>query len=84
MGILMTKEDDKNEELTRRINADLREKAEATSKDAEIKAKNVATDFAEDIDYNKGLKQTTKFGWVFPLVIFVGFVVAIVAVFALK
>lgn len=32
MGIMLTKEDDKNVELTNRINADLKAKMEATSK----------------------------------------------------
>ncbi len=32
MGIMLTKEDDKNADLTRRINADLRAKLESQSK----------------------------------------------------
>ena len=32
MGIIVTKDDDKNVELTRRINADLKAKMESTSK----------------------------------------------------
>lgn len=32
MGIMVTKDDDKNAELSRRINADLKAKMEATSK----------------------------------------------------
>lgn len=32
MGIMLSKQDDKNAELTRRINADLREKMKGTAK----------------------------------------------------
>lgn len=85
MGVILNREEDKNEELTRKINADLRAKMEASSKDeGELKKKSEKTDFSEDVDYNRGTKKTSKFGWVVPLSLFVAFIVAIVAIFALK
>ena len=50
MGIIVTKEDDKNVDLARRINADLREKMEASSKMEDV-------DFVEDSDYLEMFKK---------------------------
>ena len=57
MAVMMNREDDKNEELTRRINSDLRAKAQA-AKDVEEDV-----DFTEGSEYVKDLKKTGSFAW---------------------
>ena len=61
MAVIVNKENDKNNELSRRIDADLREKMSGSSKTV---AKNADPDFTEDAEYIKDLKKTGKFGWV--------------------
>lgn len=63
MGIMVNKDEEKNSRLTDRINADLREKMSETSK--------IATDpdLAEDSEYVKDMKKTSKFGWVWIVLI---------------
>ena len=61
MAVIVNKDNDKNSELTRRINADLREKMSGSSKTV---AKNADPDFMEGAEYMKDLKKTGKFGWV--------------------
>ena len=74
MAIMMTKEDDKNIDLTQRIDADLREKMETSSK-------GVADDpdFTEDSAYVRDFKKTGKFAWVWVL-LGVGAVTALIIV----
>ena len=60
MAVIVNKEDDKNSDLTRRINADLREKMAGNSKTKQHET----PDFTEDAEYIKDLKKTGKFGWV--------------------
>ena len=57
MGIMLNKQDD-NEELTNRINADLRRKMAETNTD------DYTTDFATDVEYLKETKSTGKFSWI--------------------
>lgn len=59
---MMNREDDKNVDLTRRINADLRAKMQA--------AKDVSedVDFAESSEYVKDFKKTGSFAWVWIVV----------------
>ena len=61
MGIVVTKHD-KDTELTARINADLRARAKAT-KDIED------PDLVEDSDYAKDLKKTSKYGWIWVVLV---------------
>lgn len=63
MGIMMNKNEDENNMLSRRINADLRSRAMESSAEAED------PDFAEDAEYLKDLKKTGKFGWVWAVLI---------------
>ena len=63
MGIIVNKEDDKNDALTARINADLREKVQTTvSPEAD-------PDLVEDTDYVKEFNKTSHFGWVWIVLI---------------
>ena len=66
MGVIVSKQNDKDNELTRRIDADLRAKMAGTSKNNGEK-KDV--DLAEDSDYVKNLKKTGKYGWVWILLV---------------
>ena len=65
MGIIVNKEDDKNSDLTRRINADLREKTQKTT----YVGGNADPDLAEDSDYVKDLQKTSRFGWIWLVLI---------------
>ena len=73
MAIMMTKEDDKNVDLTRRIDADLREKIDATSRSTAEDP-----DFTEDSEYVKDFKKTGKFAWIWVLVGIVAVVALII------
>lgn len=75
MGVIVNKENNLENELSRRIDADLREKTTKASKMSDKKD----VDLAEDADYVKDLKKTSKYGWVWILlVVFV--VILLVAV----
>lgn len=76
MGIIVNKSQD-DDELTRRINADLREKSERTSGVQDPDAE--TPDFADDSEYVKNFKKTSKFGWVWIvlIVLALGAIVAI-------
>ena len=65
MGVIVNKNEQENE-LSRRISADLRERAMETTKDDK---KNEDVDLAEDAEYMKNLKKTSKFGWVWIVLI---------------
>ena len=76
MGVIVNKNNQQDNELSRRINADLREKALKASgvlDDAET------PDFAEDSEYVQDFKKTSKFGWVWVVLI----VLAIISVISI-
>lgn len=60
MGVIVNKENEKNTELSKRISADLRTKAVEAKEDV---------DLAEDAEYLKNLRKTSKFGWVWVVLI---------------
>ena len=62
MGIIVSKEDDLNTDLTERINADLRESVQENSEPLD-------KDFAENSEYIKELNQTGRFSWIWPVLI---------------
>ncbi|MBR3180253.1 hypothetical protein IKF57_01850 [Candidatus Saccharibacteria bacterium] len=64
MGVIVNKENNLNDELSRRIDADLRAKMSTAAETSET------PDFAEDSDYVKDFKKTGKFGWVWIILIF--------------
>ena len=84
MGVIVNKNNQLDNELSRRIDADLRAKAMAnsgagtggTTKEAET------PDFTEDAAYVKDLKKTSKFGWVWIVLIIlaIGAVISIVLI----
>ena len=62
MGIMVSKETDENAKLTEKINADLRTRLQNTSEPT-------GKDFAEDSEYLKDLEKTSRFGWVWFVLI---------------
>ncbi len=75
MGVIVNKEDDKNNELAKRINADLRARAMAEADNGEN------PDFAEDPEYLKDTKKTGRFGWVWLVLIVLAIISMISIVF---
>ncbi len=64
MGVMVTKDEDDNVELTRKINSDLRERVQKTQ--------NVDGDgeeFNEDSEYLKDYEKTGKFSWIWFVLI---------------
>lgn len=74
MGIMVNKEDNKNEDLERRISADLRAKAVETFDDGEV------TDFANDSEYVAETTKTNRFAWVW-IVLIVLAIISLVIIF---
>ncbi|MBR3132312.1 hypothetical protein IKG33_02810 [Candidatus Saccharibacteria bacterium] len=64
MGVIVNKNNQMDNELSRRIDADLRARAMETS---DISGED--PDLAEDAEYLKDLKKTSKFGWVWVVLI---------------
>ena len=63
MGIIVNKENNKNNDLERRISADLRARAAETTPDAEL------TDFVGDAEYVRDTKRTGRFAWVWIVLV---------------
>ena len=63
MGVIVNKNDELEDELSRRISADLRGRMNVA---AEGKA--VQTDFSE-LEYTKDLKKTGRFSWVWIVLV---------------
>ena len=63
MGVIVNKDNSLENVLTRRIDADLREKMSKASKVEED------VDLAEETDYVKDLKKTSKYSWVWILLV---------------
>lgn len=77
MAVIVNKEDDKNADLTRRINADLREKMSEASR-----VGNADPDLAEDSEYVKDFKKTGRFAWVWIVGIII--IVAVIVVISVN
>lgn len=74
MGIVVNKEDNKNQDLERRISADLRAKAVEAAPDGEV------VDFEKDSEYMKDTKKTGKYTWVW-IVLVVLAIISLVIIF---
>lgn len=57
MGVIVHKEQERNTELSERITADLRARAQRSSELSD-------PDLAEDVDYIAETKTTSRFGWI--------------------
>ena len=66
MGVIVNKNNQQDNELSRRIDADLREKA---LKDSGVVGDTETPDFAEDTEYVRDFKKTSRFGWVWVVLI---------------
>lgn len=64
MGVMVTKDEDDNAELTERIQADLREKVQKTQK-----ADGEDPDFIADSEYFEQFEKTGRFSWVWFILI---------------
>ena len=69
MGVIVNKENNLDNELSRRIDADLRARAMETVDIDGGEGDSVETDFTDDSEYMKDLKKTSKFGWMWIVLI---------------
>lgn len=76
MGIIVNKENS-NDEISRRISADLRAKALET---VNIDDDNANPDFAEGSEYVKTFQKTSRFGWVWVVLVILAIASIIVIV----
>lgn len=60
MGVIVNKNQEEENELSRQINADLR---------ARQVAEEQTPDFAEDAEYVKNTKKTGKFAWIWVILV---------------
>lgn len=72
MGIIVNKANDHNSELARRISSDLREKVQSSATGPEIDPS--TPDSVEGSDYLKDFQKTSRFGWVWAILIFLAIV----------
>ncbi len=66
MGVIVNKNNEQDDELSRRITSDLRQRA---MESADVSGMEQDVDFAEDAAYLKDLKKTGKFGWVWVVLV---------------
>ena len=71
MGVIVNKENQQDDELSRRITADLRAKAVQEDKGDDV-------DMVEDARYLKDLQKTSKFGWIW-IVLIVGAILSLIS-----
>ncbi len=64
MGVIVNKENNTNDELSRRIDADLREKLSGNSR-----VENEAPDLVDDAEYLRDSKTTSRFAWVWVVLV---------------
>ena len=77
MGIIVNKENIKNDELSRRIDADLRTKMAGSTGVIEGET----PDLVDDSEYMKNYKKTSKFGWVWVVLIALA-ILSLISIFA--
>ncbi len=70
MGIIVQKNEDKSK-LNEQINADLKERAERTSRSMD-------PDYVEGSEYAKNLKKTGRFAWVWAVLIILAIISLII------
>ena len=77
MGLIINKENNKNDELSRRIDADLRAKMNG---DVGI-IEGETPDFVDDSDYIEDYKKTGKYSWIWIVLITLA-IIALISIFA--
>ena len=65
MGVIVNKQNTNKNELSRRIDADLKDRQKAM---ADIEG-NEDPDFAEDSEYLRNMKKTSRFGWIWVVLV---------------
>lgn len=84
MGVIVNKNERDDNELTRRIVADLQRKQAAAEKGGakKVKRKDEEPDLVEDAEYMEDFKKTSKFGWVWIvlIVLAIGAIISIVMI----
>ena len=75
MGVIVNKENQQDDELSRRITADLRAKALQTEG---VDGGDEDIDMVEDARYLKDLQKTSKFGWIW-IVLIVGAILSLIS-----
>ena len=74
MGVIVNKEQEKDDVLTRRINADLRTRAKESA-DAD------GVDLVEDAEYLKNTNKTGRFAWVWVVLIVLAILSLVLIIF---
>lgn len=74
MGVIVNKENTQNNDLERRISADLRAKALAEAPDGEV------TDFETDSEYIRDTKKTGRFAWVWAILIILAIISLVIII----
>ena len=74
MGVIVNKEQEKDDVLTRRINADLRTRAKESA-DAD------GVDLVEDAEYLKNTNKTGRFAWVWVILIVLAILSLVLIIF---
>ena len=74
MGVIVNKEQEKDDVLTRRINADLRTKAKES---ADVDG----VDLVEDAEYLKNTNKTGRFAWVWVILIVLAILSLVLIIF---
>lgn len=77
MGVIVNKENNQNDELSRRIDADLRSKM---SKNSQIAGEE--PDLAEDVEYLRDLSKTGRFAWVWVVLVILA-ILSLILIFRL-
>ena len=75
MGIIVNNENQQEDELSKRISADLRARAVETADGSDV-------DMVEDARYLNDLKKTSRFGWIW-IVLIVGAIMSLISMFFL-
>lgn len=74
MGVIVNKEQEKDDVLTRRINADLRTRAKES---ADVDG----VDLVEDAEYLKNMNKTGRFAWVWVVLIVLAILSLVLIIF---
>ena len=77
MGVIVNKENNQNDELSRRIDADLRSKMSENSQIA-----GEEPDLAEDVEYLRDLRKTGRFAWVWVVLVILA-ILSLILIFRL-
>ena len=77
MGIIVNKGNNKNDDLSRRIDADLRAKLSGNTNGIEGET----PDLVDDSEYIEDYKKTSRFGWVWIVLIALA-ILSLISIFA--